>query len=50
MINMNLGEEDINTFKNCDDYQEMVDLFKNKFYIDFLKCISYKDEMNIKNL
>ena len=50
MINMNLGEEDINTFKNSDDYQEMVYLFKNIFYTDFLKCISYKDEMNIKNL
>ena len=49
MINMNLGEEDISTFKNCDDYQEMVDLFKNKLYPDFLKCINNKDKIKINN-
>lgn len=43
IINMNLGEEDINNFKNSEDYQKMVDLFKNKFYPDFIKCINNKD-------
>ena len=38
IINMSLGEEDINTFKTNDDYQEMIDLYKNTFYPDFLKC------------
>lgn len=40
IINMNLGEEDINTFKSSEDYQEMLDLYKNKFYPDYIKFIN----------
>lgn len=50
IINMNLGEEDINTFKNSEDYQEMLDLYKNKFYPDYIKCINnaYKSDFEDK--
>ena len=37
IIDMKLGEKDINVFKNSEEYKEMVNLFKNKFYPDFLK-------------
>ena len=40
IINMNLGQEDISTFKSSEDYQEMTELYKNKFYPDFLKCVN----------
>ena len=39
IINMNLGEEDINTFKTSDDYHELIELYKNKFFPDFLKSL-----------
>ena len=42
IIDMKLGEKDINMFKNSEDYQEMINLFKNKFYPDFLKYIEGK--------
>jgi hypothetical protein len=47
---MNLGEEDINTFKSSEDYQEMLDLYKNKFYPDYIKCINngYKSDFENK--
>jgi len=44
IINMNLGIEDINTFKSSEDYQEMTELFKNKFYPDFLKYINNSND------
>ena len=46
---MNLCEEDINTFKNSEDYHEMTELYKNKFYPDFIKCINYNESKNIEN-
>ena len=49
MISMNLCEEDINTFKNSEDYHEMTELYKNKFYPDFIKCINYNESKNIEN-
>ena len=39
IIDTKLGDRDINTFKNSEEYQEMTNLFKNKFYPDFLKYI-----------
>ena len=46
IINMKLKDEEINTFKNSDDYQEMTDLYKNKFFPDFLKDANNNDENN----
>ena len=46
MIDMKLGDKDINMFKNSDEYQEMTNLFKNKFYPDYLKYIEDKNKNN----
>jgi hypothetical protein len=42
IIDMKLGDKDINVFKNSEEYQEMTNLFRNKFYPDFLKYIEDK--------
>jgi hypothetical protein len=47
IIDMKLGDKDINMFKNSEEYQEMTNLFRNKFYPDFLKYIEEKN--NNKN-
>lgn len=39
IIKMGLGKEDINIFKNSENYQELCELFKNKFFPDFLKSL-----------
>ena len=46
IIDMKLGDKDINMFKNSDEYQEMTNLFKNKIYPDFLKYIENKNNSN----
>ncbi len=46
IINMNLGIEDINTFKNSEEYQEMINLYQNKFYPDYLKDAINKNDIN----
>ena len=40
IINMSLDEEDLFKFKNSKDYQEMIKLFKEKFYPDFQKYMN----------
>ena len=40
IINMNLDEEDLFKFKNSRDYQEMSNLYKDKFYPDYQKYIN----------
>lgn len=40
IINLSLDDEDIKTFKSKDDYQEMMNLYRNQFYPDFLKTIN----------
>ena len=40
IINMSLDEEDLFKFKNSRDYQEMINLFKEKFYPDYQKYIN----------
>ena len=46
IIDMKLGDKDINMFKNSDEYQEMTNLFKNKFYPDYMKYINDKNNSN----
>ena len=46
LISMNLGIEDINTFKSSEDYQEMLNLYKNKFLPDYLKDSKGKNDNN----
>ena len=42
IIDIKLGEKDINVFKHSEEYHEMINLFKNKFYPDFLKYFNNK--------
>ena len=33
-----LSEKDINVFKSSEEYHELINLFKSKFYPDYLNC------------
>ena len=38
IIDFKLSEKDINVFKSSEEYQELINLFKSKFYPDYLNC------------
>ena len=44
ITNMNLEEDELNKFKNNKDYEEMIKLFKEKFYLDYIHYT--KDKSN----
>ena len=49
IIDMKLGDKDINMFKNSEEYQEMTKLFKEKFYPDYFKYIEEKNNKKKKD-
>ena len=42
ITNMNLEEDELIKFKNNKDYQEMIKLYKEKFYLDYMDYINEK--------
>lgn len=46
IININLPEEDIITFKKSKEYKEMNKLFREKFYPDYIRYLDKEKEDN----
>ena len=44
ITDMNLEEDDLNKFKNSRDYKELIKLYKEKFFFDYIKYTNEKDE------
>ena len=44
ITDMNLEEDDLNKFKNSKDYKELIKLYKEKFFFDYIKYTNEKDE------
>jgi hypothetical protein len=42
--NMNLEEEELNKYKNSIEYKDIIKLYKEKFYLDYIKYINEKKE------
>ena len=44
ITNMNLEEDELNKFKNSKDYNELIKLYKEKFFFDYIKYTNEKIE------
>ena len=47
---MNLEEDELNKFKNSKDYNELIKLYKEKFFFDFIKYTNEKIEDQFFNI
>ena len=41
---MNLEEDELNKFKNSKDYNELIKLYKEKYFLDYIKYKNEKDD------
>ena len=44
ITNMSLEEEEINKYKNSKEYKDMMQLFQDKFYLDYIKYTKEKEK------
>ncbi len=44
ITNMSLDEDELNKFKNSKDYKDMIKLYKEKFYLDYIEYTKEKNK------